>query len=253
MSVEPHSVSENLGLLQSCLVEGDPAQRKRERSVRRRALIISVFLQSAILATIVLIPLFGKPERIAMATVLPLPPYHRPSGSLRRTPQPPTYGHRICIACIKLPPANLTRPTKNESTQILGPLGEGETRAPTSPCPGCIPLGNLEGPRPPAPSGPLSSKPRIVHTTHIDPAMLVHRVEPVFPPLARQMHRGGRVELRATIATEGTIQSLQVVSGDPLFYQSAMNAVQQWRYRPTILNGQAVEIDTFITVIYMVQ
>jgi Gram-negative bacterial TonB protein C-terminal len=57
-------------------------------------------------------------------------------------------------------------------------------------------------------------------------------------------------ELRAVIATNGTIQSLQAVSGDPLFYQSAMDAVRQWRYTPTVLNGEAVEIDTFITVIY---
>ena len=80
--------------------------------------------------------------------------------------------------------------------------------------------------------------------------MLIHRVEPVDPVLARQMGRAGRVELRAIIATDGTIQSLRVVSGDPLFYQSALDAVSQWRYRPTILNGEPVEIDTFITVIY---
>jgi TonB family protein len=61
------------------------------------------------------------------------------------------------------------------------------------------------------------------------------------------------VELRAIIATDGTIQSLQVVSGDPLFYQSVLEAVRQWRYRPTVLNGIAVEIDTFITVIYNMQ
>jgi protein TonB len=80
--------------------------------------------------------------------------------------------------------------------------------------------------------------------------MLTHRVEPVYPTLARQLGRAGRVELRAVIATDGTIQSLQVVSGDPLFYQSAMDAVRQWRYRATVLNGEAVEVDTFITVIY---
>lgn len=80
--------------------------------------------------------------------------------------------------------------------------------------------------------------------------MLIRRVEPVFPVLARQIGRSGRVELRAVIATDGTIKSLQVVSGDPMFYQSAMGAVRQWRYMPTILNGQPVEIDTFITVIY---
>jgi len=89
-----------------------------------------------------------------------------------------------------------------------------------------------------------------MHVTHIDPAMLIHRVEPVYPTLARQIGRAGRVELRAIIATDGTIQSLQVISGDPFFYQSALDAVRQWRYKPTVLNGEPVEIDTFISVIY---
>jgi protein TonB len=89
--------------------------------------------------------------------------------------------------------------------------------------------------------------------TTLDPAMLIHRVEPVYPPLARQIHREGRVELRAIIGTDGTIQSLQVVTGDPMFLNSAIEAVQQWRYRPTILNGQPVEIDTYITVVYTMQ
>ena len=72
----------------------------------------------------------------------------------------------------------------------------------------------------------------------------------MYPTLARQIGRAGKVELRAIIATDGTIQSLQVISGDPFFYQSALQAVRQWRYRPTVLNGETVEIDTFITVIY---
>lgn len=102
-----------------------------------------------------------------------------------------------------------------------------------------------EGPRP-----PLDVPKRRLQITRIDPALLIHRVEPVYPALARQTGRSGRVELRAIIATDGTIQYLQVVSGDPLFIQSALQAVQQWRYKPTILNGQPVEIDTFITVVY---
>ena len=83
--------------------------------------------------------------------------------------------------------------------------------------------------------------------------MLIRRVEPVYPPLAWQIHREGRVELRALISTDGTIQSLQVISGDPFFLQSALDAVRQWRYRPTVLNGQPVEIETYITVIYTLQ
>jgi periplasmic protein TonB len=89
--------------------------------------------------------------------------------------------------------------------------------------------------------------------TTIDPAMLIYRVEPIYPPLARQIHKEGRVELHAIIATDGTIQSLEIVSGDPIFYQSAKDAVSQWRYRPTILNSQPVQIDTHITVIYTMQ
>ena len=80
--------------------------------------------------------------------------------------------------------------------------------------------------------------------------MLTHRVEPSYPPLGRQLRHEGRVELHALIATDGTIQSLEVISGDPLFIHSALDAVGKWRYRPTILNGQPVEVDTHITVVY---
>jgi periplasmic protein TonB len=108
-----------------------------------------------------------------------------------------------------------------------------------------------DGLRPPPPRQPRAETTgHVVHTTHIDPALLIHRVEPVYPMLPKQMGRSGRVELHAIIATDGTIQSLQVVSGDPMFYQSALEAVRQWRYTPTVLNGQVMEVDTYITVIY---
>jgi protein TonB len=72
----------------------------------------------------------------------------------------------------------------------------------------------------------------------------------MYPALARQIHHEGRVELRALISTTGTIESLEVISGDPLLIQSALVAVREWRYRPTILNGRPIEVDTRITVIY---
>ena len=81
-------------------------------------------------------------------------------------------------------------------------------------------------------------------------AQLIRRVEPIYPHLAKQIQREGRVELRAIISTSGTIESLEVLSGDPLFIQSALAAVREWRYRPTILNGRPIEVDTHITVIY---
>jgi protein TonB len=119
---------------------------------------------------------------------------------------------------------------------------------------GLIQLGDSrQRPLPPDDGAHQVSQHRIVHVTRLDPAMLIHRVEPIYPALARQIRRGGRVELRAIIATDGSIQSLQVVGGDAMFYQSAMDAVGQWRYRATVLNGQSVEIDTYITVVYTLQ
>jgi periplasmic protein TonB len=121
-------------------------------------------------------------------------------------------------------------------------------------CDWCVSIGRQEsGPRPPQPLAEAQQPPRTVQVMRLDPAMLIHRIEPVYPPWAKQTHREGRVELRAIIATDGSIQSLEAVAGDPLFYSSALQAVQQWRYRATILNGQPVEIDTFITVIYTLQ
>jgi len=84
----------------------------------------------------------------------------------------------------------------------------------------------------------------------VQAARLVHRVEPLYPPLARQIRLEGRVELHAIIATDGRIKSLEVVSGEPPFIQSALRAVHEWRYQPTLLNNEPVEIETYVTVVY---
>jgi protein TonB len=77
---------------------------------------------------------------------------------------------------------------------------------------------------------------------------LVHRVQPDYPPLARQVRVQGQVVLRAMINREGTIENLQVLSGHPMLVQAALDAVRQWRYRPCVLNGEPVEVETQVTV-----
>ena len=84
----------------------------------------------------------------------------------------------------------------------------------------------------------------------VQQAMLVRRVEPVYPRLAVQIRHSGQVRLHALIAVDGTIASLEVMDGDPLLVRSALDAVGQWRYRPTLLNGSPVEVETVITVVY---
>ncbi len=261
MPLKSQNVSEvirsNLGSLRACLVEGDADQRNRERRIRRRALVISILLQSAVLAALVLVPLFGKTERIALARPIPIPPYSsHPGVSRASTPVRPHGPQNPCRFCA---PPNIPPTIPPHDSQ---PQGEGTTEAPfeglgpgiPGSTDGIIPLDDArrKGPEP-IQVEHRTEQPRIVHMTHLDPAMLIRRIEPIYPPLARQIHREGRVEMRARIATDGTIQLLEIVGGDPMFYQSAKDAVSQWLYRPTVLNGQKVEIDTYITVIYTMQ
>jgi TonB family protein len=260
MRPEPQTVSgsipeENLGSLRGCLVEGDVDQRHRERNIRRRALAVSIALQSAVLAVLVLVPLFGKTERISAKEWIPIPPYGPPNHQTGRDAKPGNNhssepGRRLNFNVTSRPQLRADGPMTPGGTTDDFPAGPGPVGPP---CDGCIPFGGEDrGPRPPQPPVEPPTRPQLIHT-QLDPAMLRHRVEPVYPTLAIQTHKEGRVELRAIIATDGTIKSLQIVSGDPIFYISAKEAVEQWLYKPTVLNGKPVEIDTFITVLYIMK
>jgi protein TonB len=87
-----------------------------------------------------------------------------------------------------------------------------------------------------------------VKRSHLDEALLINKVEPIYPKFALMAGIRGEVRLHAIIAKDGTIQSISVVSGHPLLASAALEAVRQWRYRPYLLNKEAVEVETFITV-----
>jgi TonB family protein len=98
-------------------------------------------------------------------------------------------------------------------------------------------------------SAPKKNPPsRIRQGGIVQAGKLIRRVQPGYPPLATQAHVSGKVRLHAIIAKDGTVREVDVLSGHPLLVQSAMNAVKQWVYRPTLLNGQPVEVDTTIDV-----
>ena len=82
-----------------------------------------------------------------------------------------------------------------------------------------------------------------------DPAKAGNRSR-VYPPLARQTRISGTVRLHAIIGKDGTVHELEVMNGHPLLVQAALEAVRQWRYKPTLLNGEPVEVDTTIDVIF---
>jgi len=80
--------------------------------------------------------------------------------------------------------------------------------------------------------------------------LLIRRVEPTYPTLARSARVQGEVVLSAIISITGEIENLQLVSGHPMLVPSALAAVKQWRYKPYLLNGQPTEVETTITVIF---
>ena len=79
---------------------------------------------------------------------------------------------------------------------------------------------------------------------------LIHRVEPIYPSIARNIGVQGAVLIKAVISPEGRIEQAQVVAGSPLLSKAALDAIQQWRYRPYYLNDKPVEVETEITVMF---
>ena len=94
---------------------------------------------------------------------------------------------------------------------------------------------------PPAPTPPT-------RISKVEPATPLHRVEPVYPPLAIAAHVQGIVRLMGVIGTDGRIGELKVLSGHPMLVRAAMDAVQQWIYAPTLLNGEPAEVQAPIEV-----
>lgn len=254
----------DFGSLSHCMMDSDAEALDRARRLRRRALVASVVLEVALLAGMLLWPLI-TPGKIATRVVwVPPVPYSagRSAGSSHPHGSPhPTTPHngyrppsgRIIFSLAQIPP----HPQSWTDSEPPDPeIAEG-------PCdPWCGP--SIPG----APDDPNSKSditpPGARHGTAVHPvtvrksagvmaASLIRRVEPAYPPAAKVMHLSGKVELRAVIGTDGTIQGVEVLSGNPILALAAVNAVEQWRYKPTQLNGEPVEVETYITVNFIME
>jgi protein TonB len=108
----------------------------------------------------------------------------------------------------------------------------------------------VSGLRPIVPVAP----PVVAHTirlSHMSEGDLIRKMQPTYPALARAARIQGTVVLQAVINKQGMIENLRVLSGHPMLVQAAMDAVCQWRYRPYILNNEPVEVETQITVNFL--
>jgi len=91
---------------------------------------------------------------------------------------------------------------------------------------------------------------KLVISSGVATGNLIVKTQPVYPPIAKAARVQGTVVLQATISKTGTIENLHVVSGPTMLQQAAQDAVRQWRYRPYLLNGEPVEVETTVNVIF---
>ncbi len=110
----------------------------------------------------------------------------------------------------------------------------------------------LPGPADPSPQQADQPKEgtRIRIGGNVASSKITHLVQPVYPEAAKSAHISGTVMLHCVIAKDGTIMQLTYVSGPPLLLKAAMDAVRQWTYQPTLLNGNPVEVDTTVSVVF---
>jgi len=102
---------------------------------------------------------------------------------------------------------------------------------------------------PPPPPPPKAATPKRIRVGgQVESAKLIFQPKPEYPQLAKMARIQGTVRLEAIISKDGTIQDLKVVSGHPLLVKAALEAVQRWRYQPTLLNGEPVEVVTEVDV-----
>lgn len=244
----------DLGTLSHCMMDSDPEAAKRARRLRRKALVVSLFFETLLVAGMLVLPLItpGVPSLGPVTILAPLPPF---AGVASTNPARPHSAPHASQGGFHFPINHeLSAPHQNH----LNPFGPD---APEIPNPGGgawdEPIGL--GPGIPGSDGnrivilPPTPKPPRKISIGVMEASLINRVDPVYPAIARAAHISGEVKLRATIATDGTVKDYEVVSGNPLLVRAAIAAIRQWRYRPTQLNGEAVEVETLITVNFILQ
>jgi protein TonB len=138
-----------------------------------------------------------------------------------------------------LPPGSGSRGVPFPMTSLSN--GTNEIAVPTAPPP---------APPPPVPAAKATPYRR---GGIVQAANLIYQVNPVYPVIAKITHTQGVVILEAQINKDGSIDSLRVLSGSPLLAQAALDAVKQWKYRPTLLNGEPTDVITTITVTFTLQ
>lgn len=222
----------------------------RIRTRSRRWMIATFALNGSVLTALILIPLIypeALPRRLMISLISAPPPPAAPTPP-RTEPVRAFHGRSELTPLGLNVPRQIPNliPTDNgpERAEAVGPISMDQG-------PGIVgadnPFGHSSRPAvqlAPKPSGPIQVSKGVAE------GLLIQKILPVYPPIARAARVEGTVVLAAVISKNGVIENLRVVSGNPMLQQAALAAVEQWRYRPYMLNGDPVAVETTVNVIF---
>jgi protein TonB len=231
------------------LLESTLLKKKTNKSW---SVALSTVVQMMIMGVLVLVPLIHTEAlpKTMLSTILvapPPPPPPPPAQPVRATAH---QTERLMRGGVLMAPLKIPKDVIVYKEPELPPE-EPNSRATNSifdNIPGQEILGSSGPAVPPAPK--LATPPRIKQGGTVTAASIINQTRPVYPTLAMQARIQGNVVLHAIIDKDGGVAQLEVISGHPLLVQAALDAVKQWRYRPTLLNEEPVEVDTTITVTF---
>jgi len=231
--------------------------KKRERN--RWAYAISLMIQFVMVGLLILIPLLyteALPQQQMLSFLVAPPPPPPPP------PPPAQQAIKRVVKRVSLMDAGRLRAPREIPREVTiikeDPIPQEDIGGVVGGVPGGVPGGQMGGvlggvlggipgmPPPPKPEAPK----RIRVSSGVQEAKIINKVDPTYPPMAKTARIAGTVRLEAVVAADGSIQNLRVIEGHPLLVQSALQAVQQWRYQPTLLSGEPVEVVTYIDVVF---
>ncbi len=226
------------------------------KTQRGRTSAIAFVIQIGIIIVMILIPLIFTEAlpRTQLMTLLVAPPPPPPP------PPPPAAAPVRVVKPIQTDIVNGELRTPTKIPKKVEMIKEDEAPPPVMSTgvvggvPGGVPGGSMGGvigsvlSSTPTVAPKIATPQRVRVSSGVVQGLIVRRVNPTYPPLARQARIQGVVILQAEISKEGNITNLQLISGHPMLAPAAIEAVKQWKYRPYLLNGEPVEVETQIQV-----
>ena len=223
---------------------------------KRATLPIAYIFEIIVIGVLVIVPLIyteALPKAQLMTFLVAPPPPPPPPPPPAKAP--PVIVHQVSMQELMKAPTVIPKtiakvkdvPVQTANVGVVGGVAGGVPGGQMGGVMGGIIGGVMGGPPPPPP--PKAATPQRIRVGgQVEAAKLIFNPTPEYPPLAKMARIQGTVRLEAIISKDGTIQDLKVLSGHPLLVKSALDAVKQWRYQPTLLNGEPVEVVTEIDV-----